>query len=206
MQTKIISTQDPDAIPIAIKTLNQGGLIAFPTDTVYGLACPVNSETGIEQLFVAKDRPANKAIAVLVGSYEQIATITPEPGPNARKLAERYWPGALTLVVEKHSQLPENISPFPTVGVRMPNHPFAIQLLLAYGPLATTSANLSGGKNPSKAEDVLDQLDGRIDLVIDGGATPGGIPSTVVDCTTSQVKILRLGAISEKDIFKVIQK
>jgi L-threonylcarbamoyladenylate synthase len=111
----------------------------------------------------------------------------------------------LTLVVSRRIELPGNLSPLPTIGVRMPNLAFAIALLLRCGPLATTSANLSGAPDPRTAQDVLAQLDGRVELVLDGGATPGGIPSTVVDCTLAEPAILRKGAISTEDILEVLK-
>ena len=107
-------------------------------------------------------------------------------------------------MLPRRSGLPENLSPLPTIGVRMPDHSFARRLLNAAGPLATTSANLSGGPNPRNASEVLDQLDGRIELVLDGGEAPGGVPSTVVDCTKPDFKILRQGAISKERLQQII--
>ncbi len=180
--------------------LRRGGLVAFPTDTVYGLAADYTNPEAIAGLFAAKGRDMNKAIAVLVGGVEQLDAITPGLSQAAGSLAARFWPGALTLVVTRRPELPDELSTLPTIGVRMPNHPFALQLLRAVGPLAVTSANRSGDENPLTAEDVLDQLGGRIDLLLDGGKCPGGVPSTVVDCTVPDVKILRQGAISAADI------
>jgi L-threonylcarbamoyladenylate synthase len=186
-----------------LQVLQGGGLVAFPTDTVYGLAAPASSASGIERLFQAKDRSAAKAIAVLVGSLEQLEWVTASASPLALRLAECYWPGPLTLVVARHPSLPENLSPLPTVGVRMPAHEVALALLRLSGPLATTSANLSGGANPITAQEVMVQLEGRVDLVLDGGPTPGGVPSTVVDCTTPDLRILRAGPLSLADLQKV---
>lgn len=196
MHTLIIKNPTPLHLLTAIQTLSTGGLVAFPTDTVYGLAADLNSEEAIERLFEAKGREASKAIAVLVGSVDQLDRLTPGLGDTARRLAERFWPGPLTLVVPRRADLPSNLSPYPTVGVRMPDHPLALALLRESGPLATTSANLSGQANPLTAQDVYDQLGGRIELILDGGTTPGGAPSTVVDCVGSELKILREGPIS----------
>ena len=198
MQTRIIPASDPEAIPEALKVLRRGGLVAFPTDTVYGLAALPNDSAAIERIFEAKGRDSSKAIAVLVSGVEQLPLLTPGLTDSARQLAERFWPGALTLVVPRHPNLPEVISPYPTIGVRMPNHTFALELLRASGPLATSSANGSGGANTTTAQAVLEQLDGRIDLILDGGVTPGGVPSTVVDCTSAEVKILREGELAGK--------
>ncbi len=200
MQTTVLSAADPAAIPQALAVLQQGGLVAFPTDTVYGLAAATYSRAAVERLFEAKTREAAKAIAVLVGQIEHLRQLTPGMPEAARILAERFWPGALTLVVPKSPKLPENLSPYPTIGVRMPDHAFAVALLRRVGPLATTSANLSGQANPLTAQDVLDQLGGRIDLILDGGPCPGGKPSTVVDCTQEPPVVLREGAISPVEI------
>jgi L-threonylcarbamoyladenylate synthase len=200
MNTEILSIDDPNAIPHALTVLQAGGLIAFPTDTVYGLAAATFSSASVERLFAAKTRETAKAIAVLVGDISQLDLITTGLTDAARRLAVRFWPGALTLVIPKHPILPVIISPYPSVGVRMPDHPFAIALLRRVGPLATTSANRSGAANASTPAEVLEQLGGRIDLLLDGGTCPGGIPSTVVDCTQDPPVVLRVGAVSEEDI------
>src|SRR5574340_869411 len=200
METTILSTEDPQAVQAALAVLTRGGLVAFPTDTVYGLAADIANPNAIAGLFTAKGRDTNKAIAVLVGGVEQLDSITPGFSSAARSLAARFWPGALTLVATRRPELPDELSALPTIGVRMPDHRFALRLLRTAGPLAVTSANNSGAENPLTATDVLDQLGGRIDLVLDGGPCPGGIPSTVVDCTVPDVKILRQGAISAADI------
>lgn len=200
MQTEIIATNDSEALSRAQTVLQAGGLIAFPTDTVYGLASRVDSTAAIEKLFAAKGRDFNKAIAVLVGELDQIPLIAQDFPPTALRLAQRFWPGALTLVVQRRADLPDVLSPLPTVGVRMPDHPFARALLRACGPLAVTSANLSGGANPISAADVAAQLSGRIDLILDGGPCPGGVPSSVVDCTRPDLPVLRQGALSEAEL------
>lgn len=200
MSTTLLLTSDPTAISRALEILASGGLVAFPTDTVYGVAAGVFNAQGIDRLYEAKARSANKAIAVLVGEIEQLEQLTTGLNQSAQRLAERFWPGALTLVVPKHPRLPENLSPLPTVGVRMPDHAFARALLRAAGPLATSSANISGETNTLTAQQVLEQLEGRIELVLDGGAAPGGVPSTVVDCTQARPQILRQGALTAEMI------
>lgn len=204
MKTEVISTSATDAIERAIAVLTAGGLVAFPTDTVYGLAALPFVPAGILRLYEAKGRDAAKAIPILVGKLNQLERVALELTPAAQRLALRYWPGALTIVVSKHPDLPAELSALPTVGVRMPDHPFALALLRAAGALAVTSANLSGGENPRTSRDVLDQLDGRIELILDGGETPVGVPSTVVDCTTPQARILRQGAIPSEDILRLV--
>lgn len=201
MNTIFMHTNSPHTLETALRVLRGGGLVAFPTDTVYGLAALLHDEAAIERIYQAKERSPNKAIAVLIGELEQVNLVAAQLPAAARRLAERFWPGALTLVVPRHPDLPANLSPLPTIGVRMPDHAFARELLRQAGPLATTSANLSGGPNPRDAQEVLAQLEGRLELVIDGGAAPGGVPSTVVDCSGAQLVILREGAISATDIF-----
>jgi L-threonylcarbamoyladenylate synthase len=206
METEILSTEHPGAIDRALAVLAAGGLVAIPTDTVYGLAALVNNPEAIGKLYQAKERAENKAIAVLIGDLEQLNQVAGGLSQSARRLAQAFWPGALTLVVARHTGLPDNLSSLPTIGVRMPDHPFTRQLLRRAGPLATTSANLSGGPNPRNAAEVLAQLEGRIELVLDGGDAPGGVPSTVVDCTGSSIAILRPGAISPDQIELIVNK
>jgi len=205
MKTRIIPAEQPDSIAVALSTLKENGLIAFPTDTVYGLAASAFNAQAVELLFTAKGRDFNKSIAVLIGDIAQLPQLTQSFTPSARKLADRFWPGALTLIVPRPPNLPNILSPTPTIGVRMPDHTFARAILNAAGPLATTSANLSGGLNPKTAQDVLQQLDGQIDLILDGGVCPGGIPSTVVDCTQAEPKVLRQGAITEQQLRDALQ-
>ncbi len=171
-------------------------LVAFPTDTVYGLGALISSSSAIEQLYAVKGRDTAKAIAVLVGDIAALAQVASSMGELAERLAERFWPGPLTLVVNRRPDLPVNLSPLPTIGVRMPDHLVALELLNCAGPMAVTSANLSGAANTTTAQQVFDQLQGRIPMILDGGQTPGGQPSTVVDCTGEQPIILRQGPIS----------
>ena len=200
MKTKVISSESKQSIPETIKMLQNGGLVVFPTDTVYGLAVPIHNQAGIDRLFEVKGRDFNKAIAVLIGDLTQINSLSCSFSKTAQKLAVAFWPGALTLVVNIRPGLPPNLSPYPTIGIRMPDHPFAISLLKIAGPLATTSANLSGGRNTTTAKQVLDQLDGKIDLLVYGGSTPGAMPSTVLDCTKPELTILRQGTLTEADL------
>lgn len=204
MKTEVLRADHPVALQHAVDILNHGGMVAFPTDTVYGLAAlPFDSEY-VEQLYIAKGRNSERAIAILLGDPGQIGRVAKELSEPAMRLAERFWPGPLTLIVPKLPQLPEILSPHPTVGVRIPNHPLALALLKMTGPLAVTSANLSGHQNATNAQEVLAQLGGRIHLVIDGGETPGGVPSTVVDCTGADPVILREGPIAMVEIQSIL--
>jgi L-threonylcarbamoyladenylate synthase len=204
MHTRIILASDPQAIDQAIQTLESGGLVAFPTDTVYGLAARVSDPAGIDRLYAVKGRDSAKAIPVLLSSPDELAQVTAGMNAIARRLARRFWPGPLTLVVPRHPNLPENLSNLATIGVRMPDHAVALALLRCSGPLAVTSANQSGGENSCTAQEVQAQLSGRIELILDGGQTPGGLPSTVVDCTGAEPAILRQGPITAADMQRAL--
>ncbi len=200
MKTEILSATAPGATEHAVEVLRWGGLVAFPTDTVYGVGAPAFDEETVNKLYLIKGRNTDKAIAVLLASAEDVARVTTGFTPLSRRLAEAFWPGPITLILAKHPGLPHAVSSLPTVGVRVPNHPIIHTILAEAGPLASTSANRSGEKDPVSAQDVLAGLKNRFDLLIDGGATPGGIPSTVVDCTGPRPRILRPGPIKEEEI------
>ncbi|MEW6094648.1 MAG: L-threonylcarbamoyladenylate synthase [Chloroflexota bacterium] len=202
MDTEILPVASPDALRLSLEILRRGGLVAFPTDTVYGLGALAFDGTAVESIYTAKDRPMEKAVPVLLGSADDLPKVAANVPEMALTLAALFWPGPLTLVIPKHPDLPEAVSATATVGVRVPDHAAARALLQAAGPLAATSANLSGQPSPSTAEEVRSQLGGRIPLILDGGRTPGGVPSTVVDCLGPEPKVLREGPISGQDIFK----
>jgi L-threonylcarbamoyladenylate synthase len=204
METIVINSEQEEALPLSLEILNQGNLVAFPTDTVYGLAADPFNISAIIKLFESKGREYNKAIAILVGSLEQVELIAERFTENAKKLTRNFWPGGLTVIVPKRKDIPDLLSSNQTIGIRMPDHPVALELLRKFGPLATTSANLSGGPNPLNAKDVLAQLNNRIPLILDGGSCPGGIPSTIVDCTIDELHILRNGAITEAALRAVL--
>jgi len=180
----------------AVLALRRGGLVAFPTDTVYGLGAQAFQRGALRRLYKVKGRGADKAIPVLLPDADAVVQVALDLNPPARRLAERFWPGPLTLVVSRRPDLPDEISPGPTVGVRVPGHPIALALLAEAGPMAVTSANRSGGADSRSAAEVRAALMDRVDFVLDGGRTPGGVPSTVVDCTQTLPVILREGPIS----------
>lgn len=196
MKTLIVSANLPNAILGALDVLKRGGLVAFPTDTVYGVGALAFDGKTVESIYAAKNRPVEKAIPVLIGDAGDMDKVGMEIPEIAYRLASRFWPGPLTVVVPKKPTLPEAISATATVGLRVPDHAVALALLRAAGPMAVTSANISGQPSPSTAEAVYTQLGGRIDLIIDGGTAPGGVPSTVVDCSGNELEILREGPIS----------
>lgn len=204
MNTKIILQDDPDTRPTVLDAIRNGKVVAFPTDTVYGIACAVDHPGAIAQMYTIKERDALKAIPVLVGDLNQLAQIAAGFDEKAKSIAEHFWPGALTIVVRKNPTLPQELTTYPTVGIRMPDYDWLLDLMRTCGPLAATSANLSGAANPTSAQEVLAQLDGRIELIVDGGICAGGIPSTVVDCSQEPIKILREGGISSASILELI--
>jgi len=183
----------------AIEVLQAGGIVAIPTDTVYGIAVALSTPGGIERLFHVKQRPPEKAIALLLADADQASALADMPAP-ARTLAAALWPGPLTLVVAARSDaaLPEVLTAGgATVGVRLPYHAVPRALAAAVGPLPTTSANRSGGPDPLDAATVVEELGDGVDLVLDGGRTPGSRPSTVVDVTVDPPAIRRFGALDE---------
>jgi L-threonylcarbamoyladenylate synthase len=186
----------PEAREEAARVLNDGGIVAIPTDTVYGIAVRLETPGGIERLFAAKSRPPDRAIAVLVTDERQAAELG-ELGPAATALASAFWPGGLTLVVPRR---PESGAEPATVGLRVPDHDAPRALAGAVGPLATTSANRSGEPEARDATELEAQLGHAIDLILDGGPSRGGPASTVVDTATEPVRILRDGAISAEAI------
>ena len=196
MQTEILPASSSDTIARALAILHAGGLIAFPTDTVYGVGALAYHGHAIESIYIAKDRPVEKAIPVLISDVEDVDRVAMDIPDAARTLASRFWPGPLTILFPKRADLPESVSATSTVGVRVPDHETARALLRAAGPMAVTSANISGAQSPVTAEEVHQQLGGRIPLIVDGGRTPGGVPSTLVDCTGAELRVLREGPIT----------
>ena len=201
MKTEIIPANE---IQAALKLLQNGGIVAFPTDTVYGLGALAFNNTAIESIYKAKNRPIEKAIPILIGDLSDFEKVADDIPNMALRFASRFWPGPLTCIVPKKQTLPLAVSATPTVAVRIPDHIDARALLRAAGPMAVTSANISGGQNPSTAQEVYDQLNGRIPLILDGGTTQGGIPSTLVDCTGESPMILREGPITLDELLAAL--
>lgn len=200
VKTAVLPQQSEDALRRAVEVLEGGGLVAFPTDTVYGLgALPWDAEA-VRGLYRAKRRPPDRPIPLLLSDPGQVSRIAVPTGPFA-KLSAHFWPGGLTLVLPKAARVPAAVSARPTVAVRVPDLPLARRLIRqAGGVLAVTSANISGQPSPTTAEEVEAQLGGRIALILDGGPCPGGVASTIVDLTTSPPALVRRGAIREADL------
>ena len=188
---------DPEALADAASVLRGGGLVAFPTESFYGLGTAALAPDAVARVFEVKGRPESKPLLVLVGSPEDAVLLCAEIGEGARELMRRHWPGPLTLVLPAAASVPTAVTAGTgTIGVRMPGHPVALGLVRAAGLAVTApSANPSGEAPPETAAAVRGYFDGRIDLVLDGGPTSGGTGSTVADCTVWPPRILRQGPV-----------
>jgi L-threonylcarbamoyladenylate synthase len=203
IKSEVLSIANPLAIKQAESLVKAGGLIAFPTDTVYGIGVSAFQRNAIDKIYQVKGRSIQKAIPILIGDPETAELITPPLAPIVQKLVDRFWPGPLTLVLPLLSTLPDNLSPTLTIGLRVPDHPLTRSMLRVTGPLAATSANLSGEPSASTADEVQSQIGSKVDLILDGGKSPGGKASTVLDCTSDKPVILRVGPLSWEDIQSV---
>ena len=191
---------DPALLKRAVGILRDGGLVAYPTDTVYGLAVLPTDERAVRRLFEAKKRELDKAVPLLIASPGDLASVASDVPEVARKLIDAFWPGALTLVLRKAEGF-RSLAVGETVAVRVPDHPVPRELARLLGaPITGTSANVSGGAEALSAKEVRVQLGDAVDLIIDGGRCPGGRPSTVVDCTSGAPRIVRAGAISREEL------
>ena len=200
MRTRVLAVDavspQAGALAEAAAAVESGGVVAFPTETFYGLAVAALDAAAIRRLFALKGRPESRPVLVLVDDparIERIALLT----TSARELIARHWPGALTLVLAARPVVPAELTAGTgTIGVRQPGHPVARALAAAVGgPVTAPSANLTGEPPPCTAAEVLRVFDGKIDVVLDGGPTPGGLPSTVLDVTVDPPRVLREGAV-----------
>ncbi len=202
--SRIVPIETPGVEQLAAGVIARGELIVLPTDTVYGVGAAID-EDAIERLFIAKRRPLERAIPVLLADAEgvwQVASAFPEP---ARRLAEVFWPGPLTLALPRRDDLPPNLTPFPTVGVRVPDLPEARAILAAAGgALAVTSANRSDQLPACTIQAAVRYLTDAVSLYIDGGICQGGVPSTVVTFDGDEPRIVRQGPIDEAALRQVL--
>lgn len=201
-EAQLVNADSPSAIAQAGEAVRRGGLVAFPTDTVYGLAADVWNPRAIARIYQVKGRPQLKAIPVLLPDLAALpAVVQPQPD-SILALARRFWPGPLTLVLKRLQKLPSEISSTDSIGVRVPDHQFALALLASTGPLAVSSANRSGGQSARTARRVQLELGEQIELIVDGGRTPGGVPSTVIDCTVDPPRLLREGPVTLEAVLR----
>jgi L-threonylcarbamoyladenylate synthase len=199
------TTQAEHALAQAAAILRAGGLVALPTETVYGLGANALDQAAVERIFAAKRRPAWDPVIVHIASLEMLDDLVTEIPETARRLMEAFWPGPLTLLLPRSAAVPDTVTAGrPLVGVRMPAHPVALELIRRAGvPVAAPSANIFGHISPTTAAHVLEDLDGRIDAVLDAGPTAHGVESTVLDPIRSPMLIYRPGAVTAAQIEEI---
>jgi L-threonylcarbamoyladenylate synthase len=210
MKTRVMSVNptqpEPEAIREASQVLARGGLVAFPTDTLYALGANALDPRAIERVLTVKGRHHGKPLSVLLPSAGLAAELAAELPDAVRALLEAFWPGPLTVVLRASSKVPPVLTAATgTVGLRVPAGALAQSLLTTFGgPIIGTSANKSGGADPGDARAVQKAVGGQIDLILDGGRVALGIPSTVIDCTGAPARILREGAVPRSELARAI--
>lgn len=192
----------------AAEVLQNGGLVAFPTETVYGLGANALDPVAVKKVYTAKGRPSDNPMIVHIARASELSQLTPKMSVEIIKLIDAFWPGPLTLVLPKQKEVPDEVTGgLSTVGIRMPDDPVALELIRKAGvPVAAPSANLSGSPSPTRPEHVIADLDGKIDVILRGGNCRIGIESTVLDLSTDVPTILRPGMIAPEDIQGVLRK
>lgn len=199
MRTRTVSTADVDEIA---RVLREGQLVALPTETVYGLAAMAERREAVERIFAVKRRPGDNPVIVHAADAQGAFELAREVPEYARQLSERFWPGPLTLVLPSRVSWPWVQAGYETIAVRVPEPAFLREVIRRVGPLAAPSANLSGRPSPTTAGHCLEDLSGEIPLVVDGGPCPGGLESTVVDCTGPAPAVLRPGPVTAEMIME----
>ncbi len=208
MKTLKLNSKNKNDLVTAADILKNGGLVAIPTETVYGLAANALDAEAVKKIFVAKGRPNDNPLIVHVSSLEEIPPLVKEIDPRLYELAEKFWPGPLTVILKKSDAVPDEVSPkLDTVAIRMPSHPDAREIIRLSGvPLAAPSANASGKPSPTSVSHVVDDLDGRIDAVIDGGECAVGVESTVITLATEPPTLLRPGGVTVEELESMLGK
>jgi L-threonylcarbamoyladenylate synthase len=193
---------DPDVIEAAAQVLRNGGLVAYPTETVYGLAASAFVVDTVARVYDAKQRPFNQALPVQIADKADIPTLAYEVPRAAQKLVDEFFPGPLTLVFRRLPTVSLTVTGGQnTIGIRMPDHPIPLSVIRAFGaPVVCPSANLTGRRSPMSAADVMEDLDGLIDLVLEGGPTEDRVASTVLDVTVQPARLLREGKITRAEL------
>lgn len=206
MDTKLLVVDETDTYAQAINLLNQGEVVAFPTETVYGLGAIATNEEAVKKIYAAKGRPSDNPLIVHIGTEEELHTYVQEIPEIAYQCMKAFWPGPLTIILQaKPNYFAKSVTKLPTVGFRMPDHPVALTLLQKLrAPVAAPSANRSGKPSPTKAQHVMEDLNGAISCVIDGGETGIGLESTVLDLTLDIPTILRPGGVTKEMLESVI--
>lgn len=208
MNTKVIKIEEADeeALREAGQVLKSGGLVAFPTETVYGLGGDALNRDSSRKIYEAKGRPSDNPLIVHIAEMEALEDIVQEVTPQARRIAEEFWPGPLTMILPKADKVPlETTGGLSTVAVRMPSHPVAKKLIqYGGGYVAAPSANTSGKPSPTVAKYVVEDMDGRIEMILDGGEVGIGLESTIIDLTVNPPQILRPGYVTERMLAEVL--
>ncbi len=212
MQTELLPAYEngenlnTQAIASAASFLTAGEVVAIPTETVYGLAANAYDETAVRKIFAAKGRPQDNPLIVHIASFNALFDLVAEVPEAAKKLADAFWPGPLTVILPKSDKIPDAVSAgLSTVAVRFPAHPVAQAVIKAAGvPLAAPSANRSGSPSPTNAKTVLDDMDGRIPLILDGGSSEVGVESTVITLATPVPRVLRPGGVTVEQLREVL--
>lgn len=196
---------NPNNRSVASILLRESGVVAYPTDTVYGLGAAVFNYAAVSSLFVIKGRSRDQGVPVLIASESQLHEVASEVSDEAFALAKAFWPGALTLVTARRRDMPALVAGGgDTIAVRLPDHPCPQALIQALGaPITGTSANRHNGPEPTSADEVQRQLGNRLSLILDGGPSPRSVPSTIVDATVSPPRVLRLGALTLEQLRSV---
>ena len=205
MQTQVLPVNE-QSIALAARLLQQGELVALPTETVYGIAADARNGAAVRKIFAAKDRPQDNPLIVHICGMQMLRGIVAEVPPRARKLAAAFWPGPLTMVMPRGEEVSDvTCAGLDTVGVRMPSHPVVQAVIRASGvAFAAPSANLSGKPSPTNAQDTLADMDGRLPLILDGGESAVGVESTVVSVTGEHPVLLRPGYITKEQMEAVL--
>ena len=205
-----IDSANPDTSDIqrAAALLKAGKLVAFPTDTVYGVGANASSEEAVQQIYAVKKRDPGKPLQMLIAHRRDLQTMAEDQSEVLNRLASEFWPGPLTLVMLAREDFSRQVRcGRDTVGVRMPANNVALKLIEAFGrPIAATSANISGLPDPLNAGEVMEYLGGKVDLILDGGPTPGSIPSTVLDMSIHPPVVLRRGKLAVEELDRVLRE
>lgn len=211
MSTQIlkINPQKPEQEKIkqAVQVLKNGGIIIFPTDTIYGIGCSIFKNAAVSKIFKLKKRVSTKPLSINIAEKKEIYNLVKEVSKNAEKLMKKFWPGALTLVFKKINSISKIVSGGKdTIAIRIPNNKIVLNLIKEAGfPIVSTSANLSGESDPHSFSSIVSDFYGKVDLIIDVGDVCG-IPSTVLDVSSEFPRLLREGSITKRDIEKVLNK
>ncbi|HEX9925695.1 MAG TPA: L-threonylcarbamoyladenylate synthase [Anaerolineae bacterium] len=196
--TEILPADSPKSIRRARRLLREGDVVAFPTDTLYGLGANAFERFAVRQIFEIKQRPPDKALPVFIYQIDDLNQVARHVPNRVWSLLPQFWPGALTVVLLKNPKLPDDVTAGQnTVAVRVPDHPVCLDLVIELGrPLAVTSANLSGYASPTTAQEVVEQLGPRLPLILDGGPLTTGLASTIIDLSVDPPRLLRPGPVS----------